>query len=949
MTANDADKTRYRQAKAIACQALDTPAPLRASFVETACAGDDGLRHEVLWLIEAAEDPTGDRATLDLDAIATRTGAVDGEAPLPRNNRQLHRLGEGGMGVVYLAERVDGDLSQRVALKLLRLDPRSDPAVARRFTGERRILAGLSHHHIARLVDGGISADGRPFLAMEFVNGERIDQWCRDRDLPLKARIELFLKVCEAVEYAHQRLVIHRDIKPANILVGADGEPKLLDFGIARLLGDEGGGDASRTESDVRALTLAYASPEQIEGGPLGTATDIYSLGIVLYQLIAGVRPFDHLHTAHLLSNAIVSGEILPPSRLVARRKTGRTAAVDTGDGHRHDPTAEAPQARRRRWAWPMRGVPKDVDAIVLKALRREPAQRYASVAELAADLRRFLGSRPVKARRGHWPYRLRRFAWRWRWSLAALLAFVVLLAGFTLERETQFQRTQQERDRAEALAAFMNDLFENADSLRSRGNEVTVRELLDRGARELLARDDLDPPLRRSMLLAMGRAYNALGLGQQALPLLESAYALLPETGIGAGERAQVLGHLSQAYSNSWRIADSIATDARAIELLSADGVGGDEILRLRLRKLHNHTNLLDVPLAQSQAELHAIVDELEARPEPPDGLLMQAYRALTVAYSHPDTADRALAMAERTLDIALRLYRSDDPRLLSTRFVHAMALGQLDPQRAVEPHRSLIADYERVVGPSMSLAAVHSNLGVTLSLLGRLRDSLAEFEQAAGIIQRVGGTDNTLYRITTLNIAAYHADHGDPSRAERLLLERLRDYEAAAGAGAGGDRSRHAQALRILAAAKHRLGSLDRAEALYLDAARIMTPADERSHPQVMAGILLGLADVWIELGRLDDAASMLDRHDRLNADRGERQEQNADYLTGLILRTELLLRRGDAAAAPLATQARALACRTPIQARWWRRLDAARRQTHDGAAPVTAADDCPARPAE
>ena len=899
----DAEATRYRRARELALRALDLPEVERPAFLERSCRNDMQLHQEALWLLQAAEDEGADELPVKLDlARLVREGSDSApprvEAPLPRDYRLLRRIGEGGMGVVYLAQRTDGGMQQQVALKLLRLDSDGDPAIARRFAEERRILGGLVHRNIARLIDAGFTTEGRPFLAMELVDGERIDAWCERQSLSLKERIELFLKVCDAVDYAHQQLVIHRDLKPANILVGADGEPKLLDFGIARLLVDESGIDRTRTDSGVRALTLAYASPEQIEGGALGTATDVYSLGIVLYQLITGARPFDHLPSAHLLSNAIVSGEITPPSRLTANppRQARTSAAADQSPAPDGDRSADGTGRWQSRRVRRQRRIPRDVDAIVLKALRRAPDQRYASVAMLAADLRRFLNSRPVRARRGHWPYRLRRFAWRWRWALGVALTFVVLLVGFSLDREAQLQRTQVERDRAEALVDFMNDLFENADSLRSRGNEVTVREMLDRGAHELLARDDLERSLRRSMLLAMGRAYNGLGLGQQAVPLLESALDLLPEAGVGKRERAFVLGHLSQAYSNSWRTADSIAADALAIELLSADAREDDEdVLRLRVRKLHNHANLLDVPLAQTQAELLEIAAKLERRTPQPDALLLQTYRALTVAFSHPDTSAQALAMAEKTLTVARRLYRDDDPRLLSTRFVHAMALAQFDAAVAVEPHRALIADYARLIGPGMSLAAVHSNLGVTLSLLQRHEESLAEFERAAQIIRSTEGENNTLYRITVLNIGTFHAEYGDAEEALRLIQAQLPQFESAAEGGAGGDRSRHAQALRVLASARHRLGDPGTAEAVYARASGIMTAADERAHPYIIAGVLLGLADVQLERQRLDAAAQTLSRLDKINAGR-QLDGDDPAVLLETLLRIELAMNLGE-----------------------------------------------------
>lgn len=312
---------RYAQAQAIAHETLELPREEREARLDALCDGDGALRREVEWLIEAAEDAAheddlGERVA---DIAGRLTAELRIDANAPGSYRLIERLGEGGMGVVWLAERSAGGALQRVALKRLRAGA---VAQQQRFHEEQRILATLNHPNIAHLVDAGSDAGGEPFLAMEYVEGERIDHWCEAHGLDLRARIALFLKVCAAVSYAHERLVIHRDLKPANILVDARGEPKLLDFGIARLLD----GDTATATVATRAMTLAYASPEQIEGAPLGTATDVYSLGVVLYELVAGVRPFDHIDSDHARSNAIVSGEITPPSQKRKKRKKGTEA-----------------------------------------------------------------------------------------------------------------------------------------------------------------------------------------------------------------------------------------------------------------------------------------------------------------------------------------------------------------------------------------------------------------------------------------------------------------------------------------------------------------------------------------------------------------------------------------------------------------------------------------------
>ena len=820
---------RYRRAKAIAFELLERSPEERPAALREACGGDDALRREAEWLLEAAENEAD-----DLPAPAEsvrRSAAIEIEAPLPRNYRVLGALGEGGMGAVYLAERVDGDLGQRVALKLLNAAALPDGALARRFAIERRILASLHHPNIAHLVDAGISSAGRPFLAMEYVEGEHIDTWCRDRALPLRARVELFLKVCAAVEYAHRHLVIHRDIKPANILVGADGEPKLLDFGIARLLDD--GADDLRTETGMRALTLAYASPEQVAGKPLSTATDVYSLGVVLYQLLTGSRPFDHLATAHEVSNAIVSGEIPPPSRLLRRQAGATSVQANAGEA-----PAQAAPAPPPRWR-----VPADLDAIILKALRREPAQRYASVAELADDLGRWLASRPVRARRGHWPYRARRFAWRWRWPLAACAVLAALLAGFTFDRLAQLERVARERDRAQAIVAFMNDLFENADSLRSRGNTVTVREMLDRGARELGKRSDLSDTQRGSMLLAMGRAYNALGLGEAALPLLKQAQSLLAPA--SAVERAEVLAEIGATLSTGRSTAASIAADEEAIALLRSDaGDHADEIARLRIRALHNHVNLLDIPLARSRSELGSIRTELLARPHVPERLLMQVDRALATAFDAGGDLDQANAMAEEALALAERVYGPDDPRVLANRFAVAMIVGKRDPQRAVPIYRALAADYERLVGPGLNLVGVLNNLAVTLSQSGALDEAFATYRRAADVARQSVGESHWLYLTTLSNLATLQVRNGHVAEAKALIERVLPGIAAAAETASGMDPGYYAAALGTLAETQLAEKHPGEAAKTWARAAAVLDAVDPNAYAELRAEIRAGLA---------------------------------------------------------------------------------------------------------
>lgn len=431
---------RYLRAKDIVATADELPPDERADFVARECAGDAELLAEVAWMRRAVASETTLHAPRWEVAEPPELAGEHLEVDAARGYRVLQRIGHGGMGVVYLAERQQGDFVQRVALKLLRRVTGDARASLERFQRERALLARLEHPGIARLVDGGLLADGQPFLAIEFVEGGHIDSWCREHQPDLRRRLELFLQVCAAVEYAHSHLVIHRDLKPGNILVTADGYTKLLDFGIARLLEATDGAQADPTEFGQQALTIAYASPEQITQKPLSVATDIYSLGVVLYQLVCGHQPFAHCASSFDVSRAIVAGEVIPPSR-------------------------------QPRGSGGMERIPGDIDAIVLKSMRATAAERYTTVAALAADVRRFLARRPVAARRSHVGYRARRFVERNRWPIAAGTAIAVALtAGIAIsltslhEARVQQRLAEQRREQLERITTFQRSMLESVD-----------------------------------------------------------------------------------------------------------------------------------------------------------------------------------------------------------------------------------------------------------------------------------------------------------------------------------------------------------------------------------------------------------------------------------------------------------------------------------------------------
>ena len=501
-------KQDWQKVRALFEQALELPAAERRAFLDARCVDQPGLRAEVEALLagdERADEQSPRLAAVApalLQALADDQRAAD-DARLTGMRagawRLLREIGRGGMGTVYLAERDDGAYAQQAAVKLLRTDwPGSE--MDRRLEAERQILAGLDHPGIARLLDGGSNADGRPFLVLDYVDGLPIGRWCDERQIAVDERIRLFLQVCAAVAYAHRRLVVHRDIKPSNILVTADGQVKLLDFGIAKLL--QGAGTAST--QTLRSFTPEYASPEQVSGAPITTGVDVHALGLLLYELLTGKRAFGQSDsTPAAYEQAILHEQAMAPSRAAGEGSD----AIERAARCRLTPAALTARLRG------------DLDAIVAKALRKEPEQRYPSVEALAEDLARHLALEPVQARRGAWRYRTGRFLRRHVLAAAfATLALVAVLAGSAFSL-WQASIARAERDRAqtalvtaEAVTNFLTQLLAKATPDAGKGKELSVRDALDLAAVDLDKKFPDQPQVRARIQLLLGNVYTILG-----------------------------------------------------------------------------------------------------------------------------------------------------------------------------------------------------------------------------------------------------------------------------------------------------------------------------------------------------------------------------------------------------------------------------------------------------
>ena len=523
-------------------EALDLPPDERAAFLAGACQGDATLLAEASSLVEHGQN-TGEflgrpayalAAGEDLgglEAGTLRPGEMLGEC------RVLSLLGEGGMGEVHLAE--DTKLERRVAVKLLkrRLD---DASLARRFRHERKVLAALTHPNIARLYGGGTTPEGRSYLIMEYVEGERLDRFCDTRRLGVTERLALFRKVCAAVAYAHQNLVVHRDLKPANIRVTPEGEPKLLDFGIAKLLDPEDGTGphADPTATLPGAMTPEYASPEQLRGETITTVSDVYSLGVVLYELLCGQRPYAALKSRRPdeLARAICEEEPPRPSTVASRPPTTTaTATVPAGQ----TPVTREPSARLRRL------LAGDLDNIVAKALRKEPVRRYPSVLALSEDIRRHAEGLPVTARKDTLAYRAGKFVRRNTVGVVAAVLIILALLGGLATTVWQARIAKQERDRAQLAqrkaetaqrtaqtsqkqaqqtSDFLQQIIFQASPMDGGGKDVKITQVLDKIGATMEKELASEPEVLAQMHSTLGRTYMALGMNQQGGQQLRQA-----------------------------------------------------------------------------------------------------------------------------------------------------------------------------------------------------------------------------------------------------------------------------------------------------------------------------------------------------------------------------------------------------------------------------------------
>ncbi len=759
---NERARDLWQRAKLILDEVLDAEPEQRHQLLALRCDGDSDLRQEVedLLATEAAMATASfiEKPAVSLHNLAPEPSLV-GEQVGPYE--VLEEIGRGGMGTVYLAVRKD-DFQRRVALKVIRRGLDTE-AIVGRFHNERQILANLEHPNIARLYDGASTTDGRPYLVMEHVEGAPIDAYCDQRHLTTRERLELICKVCDAVQAAHQNLVVHRDLKPSNILVTADGNPKLLDFGIAKLVDPEVGDLTTQLDGGPRAFTPEYASPEHVNGLPVTASSDVYSLGVLLYELLTGHRPYEFASLNPVeISRIVCEQQPRLPSTVVGRhveitRHNGTVRAL-TPEGVSRTRDGD-PRILRRRLAG-------DVDAIVLKALRKEPEQRYGTAAELARDLRRHLRGMPVRARKGTTSYRAGKFLRR-RWKEIAAAAVVLTLVGFA---GAQVLARQQGEERTEEFYELFKNALQRADPSRTGGQEATLRDFLDATSQQILASAPTQSDLTASLLGTIGRIYTRSGDRSKGLELqLEGlrirratlraddpdlAYSLL-NLGLTLGPRNPQTRELADEALRILKDQTFSTDDEKELQTIGLSLLAAVEVTDQKFDQAEN----LNRQALAIKIDLFG-EESLE---------VATTYNNLGEIYFRKGDYERARLEFERALEIRQAQLDARTPHVARSLNNLGLTLTYLSPAAGEEMLRETVS-LRRVIFPDSprTIASALANLGVNFRIQGQLTQAEQVQREA---LDMVGGPEGASTKIL-LSLAETLVELGQPLEAEQLAL---------------------------------------------------------------------------------------------------------------------------------------------------------------------------------
>ena len=849
---------RWQRTKQLFQAALELEPHERPAFLARSCSGDPALKSELERLLEAQSirdeflEPLPRAAEPGVPQPDSLVGERIGAYEL------TELIASGGMGEVYLALRADGQFSSRAAIKVIRPGLATSELLSR-FQAERQTLASMNHPNIARLLDGGATLDGRPYLVMEFVEGRPIDQYCDAQGCSVAGRIELFRKICEAVQYAHQNLVVHRDLKPGNILITAAGEPKLLDFGIAKLLGDGDQPESTTAPNNpLRFLTPEYASPEHVLGERITTASDVYSLGVILYELLTGRRPY-RIESRHprAIERSVCETDPERPSSVVA----GQERDLRTTHG------CEASRLRRQ-----LRG---DLDNVVLMAMRKQQERRYSSAQQLSDDLRRYLEGEPVSARRDTFGYRAAKFVRRNCWAVTGgstlMLALIAGVVGTTWQRNqalanlgravdaeqsmaAEAQRARTEAETARAVAAFLVRLFQQSDPNVSLGSTITARSLLDAGAARIVSELASKPEIQASLMDAIGVAYQSLGLLDPAERLLSAALEIRKVS--PGGEHPAVAASLD--HLGTLRIAQGDYDTAQTLL---------DEALEMRrglLGSQHpdvavslNNLGALSYSRGDYQAAIRLFREALEMR----RSLLgaehvevAQGLNNLAALLRATGSSAEAESLYREALAVRRQLLGEQHPDVAQS--LNNLAVLLLATQRyeqAEQYCRQALAMRQEILGNDHpDTVQSLDNLGGILQGQGKFDAAEQIYREALATGRRLLGDDHPDVAITSNNLAMLLFMRNDFSSAEPLLRQCLRVKRTTYPEG----HWRIAVAENALGTCLSRLGRFAEAEPLVVGACPVVRRALGEQHVHTLKAVR-SAAELYEAWGQPDKAA--------------------------------------------------------------------------------------------
>ncbi|WP_445665695.1 tetratricopeptide repeat protein [Fodinibius sp. AD559] len=808
------DQQQWKKINNIVDTALDLSGKERQTYIQEECKGNEQLKQQVTGLIASIEQSDTENFLEDFEDYPRHLAREISEQQSHKNTSSLigttigsykliELIGHGGMGSVFLAERADKAYTQKVALKLMRRGMDTPSNIAR-FKRERQILANLNHPNIARLLDGGITNEGLPYLVMEFVEGKPLLEYCDQHRLDINERLKLFRSVCEAVQHAHNNAVIHRDLKPSNIMVTPDGAVKVLDFGIAKLLEPEDPGTKLfETQTGARILTLGYAAPEQVENQAITTKTDIYTLGILLYELFTGVHPFDMGEKDFTEIEDLIRHKL--PSKPSAKFQD-------------LDPVKQRENARLRNISGDnlINTLQGDLDAIILKTLRKEPEARYESVTQLLEDLDRREQNHPIIARRDTFRYKTSKFLRRYKTPLSTAVGILLIIAGIVIYYSWQITEerniAQTEAEKAEQVTAFLTDLIESNYPENAQGDTITVREFLNQGY-DRVQKLDQSPEIKANVMQVMAHTYRSLGEIDKAAPLMQQVVEIHDTLSIPPAEKAEAYNVQGLILRDEGDFKKAEKAMERAVALFQKAGESDTE----------EYSKLL--------ADL-AYVKRINAN------------------------YDEALSMIEDAIDIKKSFYDSTHMQLAEPYYILASILRKKYNYQQAKRYqiKSLDILQTNIDGPHPGKANNLNNLAIIYKEQDSLNKAATHYQKSLAMSEKLYGESHPDIATISSNFSNVLLQQGKIDSAKKMMEQALQITRNELG----NTHPKMGEYLNDYANTFRERGPYSKADSLYKQALYILEKHYPDNHPKIV-GVLNNKAENAFYRGDIDQAESL------------------------------------------------------------------------------------------